>query len=73
MADNVHELARALRGLDYPAPRNKLIATALENGASREVIDRLHELSETADFRNAEQLQSALGILVPGSQPRGWQ
>jgi hypothetical protein len=67
------ELEAALRGLDYPAPRNKLLVAARMNGAPPEVIDRLAELPETADFVNEEQLRRALGVTVAGERPHGWE
>ena len=72
--DDKHELEQALSGLDYPAPRNKLIETAKNNNASSHVIARLQALPETADYRDPEQLQAALGVDVPATRPRGgWQ
>jgi hypothetical protein len=67
------DIEEALAGLDYPAPRGKLIEKALENNASRAVIDRLLELPETADFRDEDALRQAIGVEVPGTHPRGWQ
>jgi hypothetical protein len=68
------ELERALAGLDYPAPRNKLIEVAKINNASAHVIERLLELSETADFQDESELHESLGIDVPGNRPEGgWQ
>lgn len=71
--EQVKNLEEALRGLDYPAPRGKLVATALSNGASREVIARLLELPETADFIDEEALYRALGVRVAGTHPHGWE
>ena len=48
-----------LAGLDYPAPRTKLIAVANENGAPPEVLAELQRLPETADFRSAEDVDRA--------------
>jgi hypothetical protein len=73
MDDRLKELEDAFRGLDYPAPRNKLIAKALENGASDHVIARIREFPETADFLNEEALRKAFGVTVPGEQPHGWE
>jgi len=74
MADDLtKQLVDSLRGLDYPAPRNKLVSQALENGAPPEVIDRLLELPETADFLNEEELRRGLGVHVPGTHPHGWE
>ena len=68
------DLAQALRGLDFPAPRNKLIAKAIENQAPLEVIARIRELPETSDFLRPEDLTRALGVDVPGvAQPHGWE
>ena len=67
------ELEAALRGLDYPAPRGKLVAVARANGASPETVNRLLELPETADFLNEEDLRRKLGITVRGERPHGWE
>lgn len=67
------ELEEALRGIDYPAPRGKLITIAHLNGASAAVINRLNEFPETADFLNEEELREALGVTVHGEQPHGWE
>jgi hypothetical protein len=73
MRNRTRSLEAALRGLDYPAPRSKLVATAIENGASAETVGRLLELPETADFLNEEDLRRALGVTVVGSHPHGWE
>jgi len=73
MADLRQELTAALHGIDYPATRNKLITVALENGASRDVIDRISAFPETADFLNAAAVERAFGVHVPGEQPHGWE
>ena len=67
------ELEAALRGLDYPAPRAKLLTVAHLNRASREVVNRIEELPETADFLNEEELRRALGVTVHGEHPHGWE
>jgi hypothetical protein len=66
-------LERALAGLDYPAPRGKLIEVAKSNNAPREVIELLLRLPETADFHNERQLHDTLGVNVPGTHPHGWE
>jgi hypothetical protein len=71
--DDKTALEQALRGLDYPAPRNKLIEMAKINNASRHVIERLQELPETADFQNADRLREALGVDVPGVRSHEWE
>jgi hypothetical protein len=67
------ELETVLQGLDYPAPRAKLLSIAYNNGASPEVVKRLLELPETADFLNEEELRRALGVTVHGERPHGWE
>ncbi|HVZ21140.1 MAG TPA: DUF2795 domain-containing protein [Vicinamibacterales bacterium] len=68
------DLENALRGLDFPAPRNKLIAKALENRASADVIARLREVPETADFLTPEDVRKSFGIDVPDvRQPHDWE
>jgi len=69
----IQELETALRGLDYPAPRAKLVTVAALNHASPEVLNRILELPETADFLNEEQLREALGVTVHGEHPHGWE
>jgi hypothetical protein len=67
-------LVDALRGLDFPAPRNKLIAKAIENRAPWDVIERIRELPETADFHDPDQLRQALGVEIPEARPAGgWE
>jgi hypothetical protein len=67
------DLELALRGLDYPAPRAKLLTTARANGASPAAVRRILELPETADFVNEEELQRTLGVSVSGTHPHGWE
>jgi len=67
------ELENALRGLDYPAPRAKLVTIAHANGASPAAIRRILELPETADFVNEEELRRTLGVSVSGTHPHGWE
>jgi hypothetical protein len=67
------ELEDALRGLDYPAPRAKLVTIARTNGASPAAVRRILELPETADFVNEEELRRTLGVTVSGTHPHGWE
>jgi len=67
------ELEDALRGLDYPAPRAKLVTIARANGASPAAVRRILELPETADFVNEEELRRTLGVTVSGTHPHGWE
>lgn len=68
------DLENALRGLDFPAPRNKLVAKALENRAPLEVVERIRQLPETADFLSPDELSEALGIEVRDVRtPHDWE
>ena len=67
------ELEAAFEGLDYPAPRAKLLTIAHLNGASAAVINRILELPETADFLNEDALRRTFGVSVHGEQPHGWE
>jgi hypothetical protein len=73
MDPTASELANALQGLDYPAPRANLLTTALSNGASPAVVKRIMELPETADFVTEEELHRTLGVTVHGTHPHGWE
>jgi hypothetical protein len=73
MGDIIKDTEDALRGLDYPATRSKLITVASLNNAPAAVIDRLNQFPETADFLNEEDLHRALGVTVHGEQPHGWE
>ena len=73
-ADDKAALEHALRELDYPAPRDKVLEIAMMNNAPGAAIDAIRELPETADFHDREQLRNALGIDVPGIRPTGgWE
>jgi hypothetical protein len=72
-APTAGELEAALRGLDYPAPRSKLLTVAALNHAPARVVNRILELPETADFVNEDELRRALGITVHGEHPHGWE
>jgi hypothetical protein len=73
MDDLARDLEEALRGLDFPAPRSKLVADAVENRASPAALTRILELPETADFLNADELRCVLGVVVHGEHPHGWE
>ena len=67
------ELEAAFRGLDYPAPRAKLLTFAYQNGAAAAVVDRILELPETADFLSEDALRQTFGATVHGEHPHGWE
>jgi hypothetical protein len=73
-AEDKAALETALKDLDYPAPRNKLIEVARINNAPPTAVAALRTLPETADFPNAARLREALGLNVPGVHPgREWE
>ena len=73
MGDLARELEAALRGLDFPAPRNKLVAKAIENGASPAALGRILELPETADFHDEDEVRRVLGVTIRAEHPHGWE
>ncbi len=72
-APTPEELEAAFRGLDYPAPRAKLLTFAYQNDATPAVIERIEALPETADFLNEEALRRTFGVTVHGEHPHGWE
>ena len=71
MHPTTEELEAAFRGLDYPAPRAKLLTVAYQNGATSSVVDRILELPETADFLNEHARRQTFGATVRGEHPHG--
>jgi hypothetical protein len=67
------QLEAAFQGLDYPAPRAKLLTIAHLNGAPAVVVNRILELPETADFLNEDALRRTFGVSVHGEHPHGWE
>ena len=67
------ELEDALRGLDYPAPRAKLVTTARATERLLRSSNAFWSCPETADFVNQEELRRTLGVNVPGEHPHGWE
>jgi len=73
MHPTTEELETAFRGLDYPAPRAKLLSVAYQNDATASVVERILELPETADFLNEDALRRTFGVTVHGEHPHGWE
>jgi hypothetical protein len=46
MALQITEVQKALKGVDYPASRDDLAAHAERNGADRELVDALRNMSK---------------------------
>ena len=43
---NPIEVQKSLSGMDYPASKQNLIARARENGASKDIIDKLETIPD---------------------------
>jgi hypothetical protein len=57
---NPIELQKHLKGVDYPASRDDLVAAAESNGAPGEIVDALRSAGEDT-FDSPTAVQSALG------------
>lgn len=60
MDANPIEVQKHLAGIDYPAGKDELIATAESNGAPQEVIEALQQM-DGAEFESPDDVQDALG------------
>lgn len=54
------DVQRHLGGLDYPARKDEVIASAEQNGAPQEVIEALQALADE-QFADPAEVQAALG------------
>ncbi len=54
------EVQKHLSGIDYPASKDEVIATAESNGAPQEIIEALQQMDET-EFDGPDDVQAALG------------
>jgi hypothetical protein len=57
---NPIEVQRHLSGIDYPASKDELIATAESNGAPQEIIDALQQM-DGVHFEGPDDVMGALG------------
>jgi hypothetical protein len=57
---NPIEVQKHLSGVDYPAGKDQIIATAEENGAPQEVIEALQQM-EGDQFDGPDDVMEALG------------
>jgi hypothetical protein len=48
MAFQITEVQKSLKGVDYPATKDELAATAERNGADRELVDALRNMSKSS-------------------------
>ena len=54
------EVQRHLSGIDYPASKDEVIATAESNGAPQEIIEALQRTNRE-EFDGPDDVQEALG------------
>ena len=59
MKVNPIEVQKHLSGIDYPAKKEELIATAERNGAPQDVIETLQAVGQE-NFEGPDQVQAAL-------------
>jgi hypothetical protein len=57
---NPIEVQKHLRGVDYPASKDELIATAESNDAPQEIIEALQAM-EGSEFEGPDDVMEALG------------
>ncbi len=56
---NPIEVQKHLSGVDYPASKDELVATAESNGAPQEILEALQQMDAT-DFQGPDDVQAAL-------------
>jgi hypothetical protein len=54
------EVQEHLRGIDYPATKDELVATAESNGAPQEIIEALQQM-DGDQFDGPDEVMEALG------------
>jgi len=57
---NPIEVQKHLSGIEYPASKDEVVATAESNGAPQEIIEALQNM-DAADFDGPDDVQAALG------------
>ena len=57
---NPIEVQKHLGGVDYPASKDEVIATAESNGAPQEVIEALQQ-TDAVQFAGPDEVMAALG------------
>ena len=60
MQVNPIEVQKHLKGMDYPATRDEVVAKAEENGASDEVLEQLRGMGSD-NFTGPDDVMEALG------------
>ena len=57
---NPIEVQTHLKGIDYPASKDEVIATAESNGAPQEIVEGLQQM-DGEQFEGADDVMAALG------------
>ena len=57
---NPIEVQTHLKGVDYPASKDEVIATAESNGAPQEIVEALQQM-DGAEFEGPDDVMGALG------------
>jgi hypothetical protein len=57
---NPIEVQTHLKGIDYPASKDEVIATAESNGAPQEIVEGLQQM-EGEQFEGPDDVMAALG------------
>jgi hypothetical protein len=57
---NPIEVQRHLGGIDYPASKDEVIATAESNGAPQKIVEALQQM-DGSEFEGPDDLMAALG------------
>ncbi|BBD59120.1 hypothetical protein NIES2109_19010 [Nostoc sp. HK-01] len=58
---NPVEIQKNLKGIDYPASKEKLVKHAQKQGADRKVISLLEQLPDDEEFDNPTDVNKAIG------------
>lgn len=62
-----------LEGMEYPAERNRVTQVARNNNAPEEVIRILQKLEDNVEYRNADELDEHLGVIMDEEERRRWK
>jgi len=55
-----HQIAGAMKGVDFPADRDQIVEQAKSNGAPDQVVEEIGKLPD-GDFQNVAEVMSAIG------------
>jgi hypothetical protein len=61
---NPVQVQKHLKGIDYPADKNKLIEVAKSEGADDNVLSTLEKLPDGEQFQSAADVSKSLGQIM---------